>query len=385
MDKITSTGGSILDRIISKSGFSNLLSYLENLAPSDLQSLLLEVFRRKATKQNVGQVFKTYKNKYAFLGTSEMSQKEILEFGLLFFGVLPANIQPVEFSPIGPLGANSVLAKLSQNNILSGIRTGEVLGDPTVALGLEAARRRELLLAKNPTSDERVSLCTDHRLLRLQSFDPRLGFMQHFRCFGMCTAGRDVGHESFLIETATEHLEAYLNFIRALNQDGFSIKNVEVLFSDIRIAERLIEHCRPDRDIVQRNTQNPDFRFLEQCGLDIPSIFDRISRNDIDRFAGCDVQKSIDLLEKLDGRILDPLRQMYPEVRFAFDLGRVAGIGYYTDFCFHIFGETSHGLRLPLADGGLTDWTKSSCRARKRCSSRPGSARISSRRCSATL
>ncbi len=77
------------------------------------------------------------------------------------------------------------------------------------------------------------------------------------------------------------------------------------------------------------------------------------------------VKHSLDLLKKLQRELLEPLEREYPETRFGFDLERTAGIGYYTDFCFHVFGKNESHLRLQLADGGLTDWTRKLLQSKK--------------------
>ena len=50
--------------------------------------------------------------------------------------------EPVELAPVAPLGLNAVLGRIHQNNVLSTIRSTEVVADPTASLALEAAVRR---------------------------------------------------------------------------------------------------------------------------------------------------------------------------------------------------------------------------------------------------
>lgn len=358
MDNSATETTAILQRILGESGSSNLLSILENLTPTDFHSLLLEVFKRRVAQQSPSEVLAAYIRKYHLLGTSELNQREILAFNLLFLETIPAHIEAVEFSPIGPLGANGVLTKISQNNILSASRSAEIMSDPTVALAFEAAKRRKELLTHNPKDQTRVHLTTTHRLLRMQQFDPALHFMQHFRCFGMCSAGRDVGHEEFLIDTARQHIKAYLDFLRVARAKDFSINEVEVYLSDIRILENIVASGAIKKEVVMKNTQTPGFDLFAECGINTPSVVDKMSHCNRELFSEYSAEKSRELLEKLDNILLGPLREEYPHVHFAFDLGRTAGIGYYTDFCFHVYAKNKNGLRLPLVDGGLTDWTQ---------------------------
>jgi hypothetical protein len=69
----------------------------------------------------------------------------------------------LDLSPVCPFGASHLLGGTSQNNVLTTIRNAEALGDSTIAMALEAARRRR--------SGELVLFCASHRVIRLQPFD----------------------------------------------------------------------------------------------------------------------------------------------------------------------------------------------------------------------
>jgi hypothetical protein len=103
------------------------------------------------------------------------------------------------------------------------------LGDPTVALALDAARRR--------CSADVVRLCASHCVIRLQPFDAP-GYSPYFRLFGLVTAGRDTG--SFRFETAhlLEHVRVYLRIFRILNAGGFALQRPLVEFADMMAAQR---------------------------------------------------------------------------------------------------------------------------------------------------
>jgi len=219
----------ILERIEHQSGLPGLLKALAALPPSDLQSLLLHVFQCRAATSSSRELMEAYCEKYRYLGISELDQREILRFSSLFFSAVPESFQAIELSPIGPFGTNAILARISQHNTLSTIRNSEVVSDPTVMLALEAAYQRKKILSRDRKSNERVRLATIKRLLRLQPFDPSLGYMQHFNCFGACTAGRETGHEQFVSETAEEHMRIYLDFVDALSRSGFSIDRKSVV------------------------------------------------------------------------------------------------------------------------------------------------------------
>ena len=52
--------------------------------------------------------------------------------------LLPPEYEPVELSPLAPLGTSSVVGTVHQNKVVSTSRNSEVLSDPTNVLALEA-------------------------------------------------------------------------------------------------------------------------------------------------------------------------------------------------------------------------------------------------------
>ena len=61
-------------------------------------------------------------------------------------------------------------------------------------------------------------------------------------------------------------------------------------------------------------------------------------------------------LQQIDGDVLQPVSYAFPGVDVRWDLSRVEGLGYYRGPCVRITAEDATGLRLPLVDGGYTDW-----------------------------
>jgi hypothetical protein len=342
-----------------------LISRLENIQPRDLNSLLLEVFRRKNQKQSPDQILKSYREKYLYLGVSELDQRDLIKFDSFFYDVVPRHFRAVELSPVGPIGINGTLGKISQNNVLSALRNMEMVGDPTTMLSLEAAVERRKLLDADGMNNERIALCTSKRLLRLQPFDRKKGYMQHFKCFGMLTAGRDNDYERFSAETMTEHIATYLNFVAALNQREFDLKDVTIHLSDIRIIEQLIVSEGLDREVTTKNAQNPDFDPFVACGINLPCFVGNVHDIDSAQIDQYRIAPNIHLLAQFDRRGIASLQEKFPWAHFDFHLSRTAGIGYYTDLCFHIFGTNRNGLLLQLADGGLTDWTQKLLHSKK--------------------
>ena len=187
----------IIQRIEREAGVPDLANILTNrLAPTDLQSLLLEVYGRRAKRRDHKAVLEDHVSN-RFTRPSATNPIRLLEWDSIAFTLLPKVFQPVELSPVCPLGTVSVLSPISQDWTVSTIRNTEVVADSTNVLAVECAvRRRE---QKNFSFGKAapVHLASSHRLLRGQKFGVGPGTRQHFRVFTLCSAGRDSGNLRF--------------------------------------------------------------------------------------------------------------------------------------------------------------------------------------------
>src|SRR4029077_19152037 len=148
----------------------------------------------------------------------------------------------LDLSPVCPFSAASTLGGTSQNNVLTAIRNAEALGDPTIAMALEAGRRR-------PSTDV-VRLCASHRVIRLQPFDVP-GYSPHFRLFGLVTAGRDTGSLRFETAHLLEHVRVYLRTFRMLNAARFTLRSPLVEFTDMMAVEAALTAAGVTRDEIR--------------------------------------------------------------------------------------------------------------------------------------
>ncbi|HEV2120948.1 MAG TPA: hypothetical protein VGS11_12700 [Candidatus Bathyarchaeia archaeon] len=160
----------IIERIEREAGVPNLANILANrIAPTDLQSLLLEVHGRRAKKREARAVLEDHVSN-RFTRPSATSPPRLLEWDRVAFSLLPKSFQPIELSPVCPLGTVSVLSHISQDWTVSTIRNTEVVADSTNVLALECAvRRRERRNFSSGKADS-VHLASSHRLLRGQKF-----------------------------------------------------------------------------------------------------------------------------------------------------------------------------------------------------------------------
>src|SRR5712692_2930683 len=204
----------IIERIERDAGVPNLTDVLvDRLAPTDLQSLLLEVYRRRATKRDPKELIKDHISN-RFTRPSTASPTRLLEWDRIAFSLLPKVFQPVELSPVCPLGTISVLSPISQDWTVSTSRNTEVVADSTNVLAIECAvRRREQRSFFSGKADP-VHLASSHRLLRGQKFGVGPGTRQHFRVFTLRSASRDLGNLLFENETLGLHIGFYLAALR---------------------------------------------------------------------------------------------------------------------------------------------------------------------------
>lgn len=168
---------------------------LRELGDRDLQSLLLEVFcERVPAPRRVLERFAESR----FVTPSPLDVRKSTRLLSLAWETLPDAFEPLELSPLAPLGACSGLAPVSQNKVVSTARNCEVSADPSPVLALECARR-----------GGSAQLAAYQRVVRAQAL-PGPGFYAHFGIFSLVSAGRQ-GQEAQALES---HWGFYRNFLR---------------------------------------------------------------------------------------------------------------------------------------------------------------------------
>ena len=195
-----------LERILRRPGMRKTFRLLtEELSGSDLTSLLLEVFRRRAEKLSPVDVLRrSRRDRFARGSAVPFERLRAVEDACI--AALPEDFRWTTLSPLEPLGTHSVIARVDQNNVVSTIRSTEVASDPTNGLALAAARERASLMARGTRSPERVRSAAFQRVFRAQRFEEDGMSFSHFELLSMVTAGRDAGGVTFEREAAGEHL-----------------------------------------------------------------------------------------------------------------------------------------------------------------------------------
>ena len=216
----------IIKKILKKAGNPSLLSDLESkLSMSEINSLLLELFKTKTREMKPAELLRQYAQN-RFVNPSDIDP--VLSYRAsadLLEAAGKAGYTALELSPVTVLGACSVIAQVDQNKVLSALSGTEVLSDATNALALHIAHlknRENLKKSKQPNPErckperpkpERLRYCSVHRHIRTQKFQGK-NQLSHFTLYGMVISGTDEGNFKFEKEALLETLRFYHDFLQ---------------------------------------------------------------------------------------------------------------------------------------------------------------------------
>lgn len=213
----------VIARIERQSGIDGLASILaERIEPTDLQSLLLAVYRERARRRSPASVLHDYETN-RFVRPSPVPPSRFLEWERVALSALPEDFEAMTLSPLCPLATCSAVAAIDPIWAVATARNTEVVSDATNVLALECAVRRRRLLRDAAKLTVPVHLAACHRVVRPQKFDgPHM--MAHFGLFVMCSAGRDVGSHAFELSTLTRHATCHLRALRSFLGPSLPLK-----------------------------------------------------------------------------------------------------------------------------------------------------------------
>jgi len=238
----------IIGKILEKTGQNELLDILtKKISFSELNSLLLEVFRIKAEEITPTESLKMY-SANRFVKPANENPVELLELELEILKISEAfSFTPIMLSPVAPLGACSSVATANQNKVISALRGTEVLADATNSLALHICSLKKNKEYKTAAGeDNKMRYCTLHRHVRAQFYNnPRS--LPHFELFCMVTSGRDSGSYSFEKESLLEHFNVYRAiFKRSIYFDDLKFKLIKVggYPDSDGFFERMAEHVQ---------------------------------------------------------------------------------------------------------------------------------------------
>ena len=269
----------------------------EVLDRSELQSLLLDVFKKKAGQITPSILFGNYKTN-RFVEQSSLDPLLIAKFDVLAFEQLTDEFIRLELSPVSPLASCSSIAMVNQDRVISASRNVEVTSDATNILALEAALQRKNILVEAKNISKNIHLSASHRVIRSQLFDNK-NYTPHFKLFNLCSAGRDQGDKKFEINAAILHLEYYIS-----------------------LFYKVLDMSRTRRILIRLLNFNKGNELLKG------GILKHFAKNE------------------------------HEKIEFMVDQKDVNGINYYEDLRIMINVTNSQNQTFHIVDGGFTDWTR---------------------------
>jgi hypothetical protein len=310
-------GDPMVARVCSAAGVPDLVERLASRVSSgDLQAFLLELARRRAAPREPHELLTQYHGDAAVRADSGDAR----QIALLTLAAFEAahGFRALELSPVEPLGAQSVLGGLSQDNVLSTVRASEVVADPTVALALAAAAARR-------AGGDGVRLCACMRVVRPQSAARR-----HFRLFALASAGRSDADHGFDVAALRDHVAAHLAIGAAVREISAPVERLVV-----RVSDSVVHKALTQADVAVR----PD--------VDHPH----------DAMPNAAVRRLGRMLRRLELAVdaLAPVVRGVAGAALLVDLTRSQGVGYYDGLQLRI-DAISGGVPREVADGGAVDW-----------------------------
>lgn len=211
----------LLSRILKQLNQPDLLDQLNQLSTSDLNSLLLAIYRNRTDRISAPELLKHY-HQNRFVQPVPHSLTDYYQFQIDLLQHAQAHqISSTLLSPSAPLGSCSVFGCVAQNNVLSSVRQTETLADPTNMLALIIADK---IKQKEIDATSLVTLATTARVVRGQPIPDIPGFYAHFGIYCMVSSLRDQGSYQSEIAMLTQQLTYYRTFFEEKLHGKLSVR-----------------------------------------------------------------------------------------------------------------------------------------------------------------
>jgi hypothetical protein len=254
-----------IHRLLEKLGDTDLLNKLKDLPPTELQSLLLEIYRQSASDVTPQQLLKSYETN-RFVAPSSVDPVTFYKKELEILEVAhQLSFETMELSPLAPLGSCSAIGLADQNKILSSGRGTEVVADATNLMALECAVRRK----RAKFDDGVINLCSIHRHVRAQAIPDIKGFTPHFKIFAAITSGRDTGSLGFEKMSMVQHLGFYKTYFAdtlGMSKIKVIVKGLKTEGNDTSRSISLYEHVKSSingLDITYEEVPEDEHRYYQ--------------------------------------------------------------------------------------------------------------------------
>ncbi|MEM6931220.1 MAG: hypothetical protein AAF602_30090, partial [Myxococcota bacterium] len=221
-------------------------------ASADLTSLWLEVARRRAARRTPADVVRAYtRDAYVAPAPADPLVLRALELTCLRCAA-DRGFEPVELSPLAPLGACSTFSAGGQNRVLAASRSLEVVADPTNVLALECAQRRRAGIR------EPIALAAAARAVRCQPLRSE-GHTRHFSLFAVATAARDNDSRHFAVRALAEHVALHRSILDAHAPGRLEGMRIAATDDYRASAAALADVCRDDVGEVHLEPLDHDY------------------------------------------------------------------------------------------------------------------------------
>jgi hypothetical protein len=208
------------------------------LAPTDLQTLLLSVVRERAVSVTLAELVRRWQDD-RFVRPSDSDPRWLSQLEAHVWSVIPTEFAGLELSPVVPLGTCSAVAEVSKDRVLATVRRSEVVSDSTNALAVEAALRR-----RSSAGRRGVHLAACHRQLRAQNFGG--GRSAHFRLFTLVSSAPKSGSGMQETDLQLRHVRCWVHVVRAVLPEARI--RVELTAWDSVLREGIIRAVLPEFD-----------------------------------------------------------------------------------------------------------------------------------------
>jgi hypothetical protein len=216
----------IVEKILSKIKQPDLVRILsDDLTGSELNTLLLEIFHRKALQLKPQDLLRLYQHN-RFVKPSDIDVLKLHKLENIVYKIFHEHkFNPVELSPVAQLGSCSVVAPAHQHKVISALRGTEVLADATNSLALHIADLKQQGVWKPETPGDTIKLSAIHRHVRAPEVNIP-GFTQHFKTGCLTTSGHDTGNFTFEKKSLADHIAV----MESLYKDHFKIEGLKFRF-----------------------------------------------------------------------------------------------------------------------------------------------------------
>lgn len=225
-----------------KKDFANLIEKLSELPGTGFNSLLMQVFRKRALDIKAPELLQQItNNRFCKPADVDAIMYKELELNWLKHAQ-EKGFMPVILSPLAPFGTCSAVGEVDQNNVVSALRNAEIVSDATNYLALIIAAE-----TKKQAQKKDIKYSTVHRLVRAQAF-ANPAFSAHFGLFGIATGGFDTGSCNFEINNLFDHIQLHADLLtRYFQKEDLSIK-LEVYDNEV-----LVDRIRKSIDEMANN------------------------------------------------------------------------------------------------------------------------------------